>query len=232
MKKKKKSRVMKSFAKQVFRGKISTSASYVEIYLSIMILAGIVLLSFIEVKELIDISQDLLNGRETMGINEFLGIAFNLIIGVEFVKMLAKHTPDSTVEVLVFAIARQLIVSESGMINSLFGVIAIALLFVVRKYLSEIIHVSQQDEYIVNSGISIDEINEKLGMSLKREYGNTVAGIIYNIATKRGDHVEIGYSVILEDKEFQVHSMDAKLIKQVKIIEALKRDMVPETISE
>ena len=32
--------------------------------------------------------------------------AFNLVIGIEFIKMLAKHTPGSAIEVLLFAMAR------------------------------------------------------------------------------------------------------------------------------
>ena len=36
--------------------------------------------------------------------NTFLGHVFNLVIGVEFIKMLSKHTPGSAIEVLLFAI--------------------------------------------------------------------------------------------------------------------------------
>lgn len=231
MKKNKISGQIRAFSKQVLRSKVSLTASYVEIYLSIIILIGIILLSVKDVMELISIGDNLIHGRDTISINDFLGISFNLIIGVEFVKMLAKHTPDSTVEVVLFAIARQLIVSHDDMFESLLGVIAIAILFAIRKYLSETIHTNQQDEYIVNSGVSIDEINAKLGMNINNSLGNTVAGLIHNLAIKRGDSLEVGYAVVVEDKEFQIYSMDADLIKQVKIFEAVKRDYHEETIS-
>lgn len=223
---------MQSLSKQAFRGKVSLAASYVEIYLSIIILIGIVLLSINEVMALIGIGQNLMQGTETMEINDYLGISFNLIIGVEFVKMLAKHTPDSTVEVVMFALARQLIVNHESLLESLLGVIAIAVLFAVRKYLSETITTSTQDEYVVNSGVSIEEINGKLGMSIGKTYGNTIAGLIYNVSKKRGDTIEVGYSVVVEDKEFQVYSMDADLIKQVKILEAVKKDHAVERIAD
>ncbi len=42
-----------------------------------------------------------------------LFIAFNLVICIEFVKMLCKHTPDTLVEVMMFAIARQMIVEHT-----------------------------------------------------------------------------------------------------------------------
>ena len=64
-----------------------------------------------------------------------LGNILTLIIGVEFVKMLAKHTAENLLEVLMFAIARQMIVEHLDMIDTLIGIISIAIIFAVRKYL-------------------------------------------------------------------------------------------------
>lgn len=66
---------------------------------------------------------------------EFLGNALTLLIGVEFVKMLAKHTAENLLEVLMFAIARQMVVEHLNMNETLIGVIAIGIIFTVRKYL-------------------------------------------------------------------------------------------------
>lgn len=67
--------------------------------------------------------------------NEFLSSVFNLIIGVEFTKMLCKHTPDTVVEVLLFAIARQVVITHGNIWQSILGVVAIAGLFAIRKFL-------------------------------------------------------------------------------------------------
>ena len=66
---------------------------------------------------------------------EFLGNALTLLIGVEFVKMLAKHTAENLLEVLMFAIARQMVVEHLNMVETLIGVVAIAVIFAIRKYL-------------------------------------------------------------------------------------------------
>lgn len=60
---------------------------------------------------------------------------FTLVIGVEFTKMLCKHTAETVIEVLLFAIARQMILSHGDALNMLLGVAAIAGLFAVKKYL-------------------------------------------------------------------------------------------------
>ena len=49
--------------------------------------------------------------------------------------MLCKHTPATVIEVLLFAIARQLIVEHTSTLENLVGIISIAILFAVRKYL-------------------------------------------------------------------------------------------------
>ena len=60
---------------------------------------------------------------------------FNLIIGVELIRMLYQHKPSTVFEVLLFAIARQVILAHDDAITTLIGVIAIAILFATRKFL-------------------------------------------------------------------------------------------------
>ncbi len=61
--------------------------------------------------------------------------AIVLAIGAELIKMLCKHTPETVIEVLAFALARQLIVGHAKPWENLITVAAIAILFAVRKYL-------------------------------------------------------------------------------------------------
>ena len=60
---------------------------------------------------------------------------FNLIIGVELIRMLYQHKPSTVFEVLLFAIARQVIMAHNNPVSSLIGVVSIALLFATRKFL-------------------------------------------------------------------------------------------------
>jgi len=195
-------------------------ASYTEIYVSAIILIGIIILSFSVLKNLVTIFQDIIYDTHTMEITTFLSTAFELIIGIEFVKMLAKHTPSSAVEVLLYAIARQLISSTDGnMLDALIGVIAIGALFAIRKYLSEPIHQSKDNEFIVNGSITPDELNDKMGTNIDPALGHTIAGVLFNNANRENQMLKPGYSVKIDEHVFQVYSMDAGLIKQIKIEE-------------
>lgn len=65
----------------------------------------------------------------------YLEVVFDIVIGIEFIKMLCRHDLSSVVEVLLFAIARQMIVEHMPMNQGLIGIIAISILFAVRKWL-------------------------------------------------------------------------------------------------
>lgn len=67
--------------------------------------------------------------------NQFLKNIFDLIIGIELLKMLCRHDLDSVVEVLLFSTAREMIIEHMPIYLTLVGIIAIAVLFMIRKYL-------------------------------------------------------------------------------------------------
>jgi len=71
----------------------------------------------------------------TLEFEGMLSVALGLVIGVEFTKMLVKHTSESIVDVLLFAIARQMVVYHERTIDLLIGVVAIAGLFAIKKFL-------------------------------------------------------------------------------------------------
>ena len=70
-------------------------------------------------------------------LNSFLAEGLLLVIGVELVVMLCLHVPGALIEVLLFAIARKLILlpKTSGMIDLFLGILAMGIIFGIRKYL-------------------------------------------------------------------------------------------------
>ena len=79
---------------------------------------------------------DFANPVDYNQLNSFLAEALLLVIGIELVVMLSLHTPGVLLEVLLYAIARKLILlpKNSGMGDLLLGVFAIGCIFAIRKY--------------------------------------------------------------------------------------------------
>ena len=71
----------------------------------------------------------------TREFSSFLGNALTLVIGLEFVKMLLHHSPDLVIEILIYTIARSMVVHHPDSLSVLLGVLAIALLFGIRRFL-------------------------------------------------------------------------------------------------
>ena len=69
------------------------------------------------------------------GSEEFLHHMLSLAVGLEFVRMLVDMTPANILEVLTVAIARQIIISHEDPLGLLVGVVCLAGIFAVRRFL-------------------------------------------------------------------------------------------------
>ena len=68
-------------------------------------------------------------------INTFLHNILTIVVGLEFVRMLIDMTPANTLEVLIMATARHIIMNHDDKWTLLIGIICIAGLFATRHYL-------------------------------------------------------------------------------------------------
>ena len=68
-------------------------------------------------------------------IHHILIAGFNLVIAVEFVRMLLKHSAGSVLEIVLFSVARGMVVEHSTELQTLFIVVSLGLVFFIRKYL-------------------------------------------------------------------------------------------------
>ena len=68
-------------------------------------------------------------------INTYLHNILTLVVGLEFVRMLLDMTPANTLEVLIVAIARQVILSHGSPWSNVASVLCIAGLFAIRRFL-------------------------------------------------------------------------------------------------
>ena len=121
---------VESHSRAELRNKIISAATLLEILLSGLVLIGL-LLSMVP---LLQWMPGLLFDGNDVEVSTFLQRALDIVIGIEFIKMLAKHSPGSVLEVLLYAIARHMIVGHEDAVQNLVSVVAIALIFIIRKY--------------------------------------------------------------------------------------------------
>lgn len=93
---------------------------------SILVLAGIL------INEIINIFT---HPEHYADATHFLHSILTIVVGLEFVRMLIDMTPANTIEVLIMATARHIIMDASSPVNTLVGILCIAALFATRRFL-------------------------------------------------------------------------------------------------
>lgn len=104
----------------------------VELLISVIVGVAVLIMAVFLVVDMLDMAK-YLNGADSLV--KILDDAIILAIGAELIKMLCKHTPETIIEVLAFALARQLIVGHAKPLENLITVVAIAVLFAIRRFL-------------------------------------------------------------------------------------------------
>ena len=121
---------VESHGRTALRNYIIQASTLLEITLSGLVLIGLLF----SIVPLLKWMPGLLFDGNDAEIRTFLERALDIVIGIEFIKMLAKHSPGSVLEVLLYAIARHMIVGHEDAVQNLVSVGAIALIFIIRKY--------------------------------------------------------------------------------------------------
>lgn len=76
--------------------------------------------------------------REPSALTDFVARVFAIVIGIEFLQMLSRPDTDNVIEILVFLVARHMIVGESTPVHDLISIISLAILIILRWVLHDI----------------------------------------------------------------------------------------------
>lgn len=188
---------------------------YVEILISIILLVSLLILTGHLALMLTGIFS-IKSGLDTY-LQNFLNQAMSIAIGVELIKMLSKHTSGTIIEVLLFAIARQIVVAHGSPVDSLLSVVALTILFATRKYLFT----------------SFDDTSSVVVRgSQKVKVANVLARVTLPAASKDElmlRHLEmedklpsIGASIAFADIALRIDHMHEGVITRIEIIKSLK----------
>ncbi|MCF2641984.1 MAG: hypothetical protein ACI4S1_02705 [Roseburia sp.] len=105
-----------------------------EIIMGFFVLAAVVIGAVKLVPEFLLLWQEQMNTELFL---EFLEMILNLVIGIEFLKMLLRPNTDMILEVLVFVIARHMVVRTTTSWEDFLSVTSVLALLLVQKYLDK-----------------------------------------------------------------------------------------------
>ncbi|MBM7642868.1 hypothetical protein [Streptococcus loxodontisalivarius] len=190
---------------------------YIEIIISLILSVVLFLLTVRLVAEATHVFSNSLSVENFL--QEFLNEAMSLAIGVELIKMLTKHTSTTIIEVLLFAIARQIVVAHDSALNSLISVFALVLLFAARKYL--LISFDDTSRITLRGSQKVKMANVLARMKLTSEPDELLRDWMVRKILKEGKTVTIGTTIYDKDVALRIESMKDATITRVEVIKSI-----------
>lgn len=81
---------------------------------------------------------DFIHNRNVEGaFMEFMECVFNVVIGIEFKKMLGKPDMNTVMEILVFVIVRHMIIVDTSAFENFLTIVSVGVIFAIKKFLHE-----------------------------------------------------------------------------------------------
>ncbi|EHI70886.1 hypothetical protein ACVRY7_01600 [Streptococcus ictaluri] len=188
---------------------------YIEIIISIILLVSLLILTGHLALTLTGIFS-IKTGLDTY-LQNFLNQAMSIAIGVELIKMLSKHTSGTIIEVLLFAIARQIVVSHGSPVDSLLSVIALTILFATRKYLFT--SFDDASSIIVRGSQKVAMACRVARVQLPLvDKNELMRDMMLRYLEKEGKTARLGASIAFPDVALRVDHMHEGVITRIEII--------------
>lgn len=202
---------------------LSNIAGYLELAVAFIIVASVVLASVDLAFDLGQYGIHLFDKSEfSITYSDVFSSAIVIVIGIEMIKMIVKHTPASVLEVLLFVIAKRVVAdSEFGSLDMLLCVIAIATIFAIKKFL-------HFDSYKTKDGTTfaaetkISDIENLFGISIPQNLGETIGEVLLNEFHRLERKIHEGEEIVFNEAVFRIFSMEDGEIKKIEILKKKK----------
>jgi len=199
-----------------FKSKIIKASLYLENVLALFIIAAIIIGMTDLMKYIVMIFQT--NAIDTYDIfQKFLGHVLLMVVGVELVVMLVRHTPGSVIEVLLYTIARKMLISNEGILDFVFGIISIAGIFAIKKFLFVSNIKDSEAINIFHASATIHDINNSIGVNMPEGIADTIGGLISHLSIQSCRDIHEGSYYRIADAEIKVLNISDGVLSRVWI---------------
>ena len=198
---------------------LSSIASYIELLVAFIIVISVVLASIDLTFDLGQYGVHLFDKSEfSITYSAVFSSAIVIVIGIEMIKMIVKHTPASVLEVLLFVIPKRVVAdTEFGSFDMLLCVIAIEIIFEIKKFL-HFDRYKSKDGTTFSSDTKIVDIENLFNISLPPSLGDTVGEVLTSEFHRLERKIAEGEEITFNDAIFRVYSIEDGEIKKVEVV--------------
>lgn len=123
---------MKNFLHKT-RNALYESCNFLELLMALIVLTAILIACCSLGNAFLAYWEDKLSNEAFLA---FIGHVLNILIGIEFLKMLCQPSEDTVLEVLIFLVARHMILEHTTVVENFITILSIGVLFFIKKYIS------------------------------------------------------------------------------------------------
>ena len=200
--------------------KIEVAIKAVEIIICVSILFSLILSIPILVKYAISVikASDFKQNYDLL--NEFLKFALLLVVGIELIEMILTRSHEAILTLILFVIARKMLLYSVDLIDILVGSLSIGLIFVIIKFVVKDDSLMAKIDNTYSAAMTVKKIKQDYKLDIPQNMSNTLGGLVYEIAKVEGiDELKENTRLIYGSYKFKIISMKDGVIKRIRIEE-------------
>ncbi len=209
---------MKSSA---FATKLKEFVHIIEVIIAVLVAVAVVigLLDLVKYFKIIYIS----NPAKTYEVfNDMLGYALLLIVAIELIFMIIYHSTDAVLELVLYVIARKMLIYAQSMLDLVFGTLSIGIVFLVFRYLrvknGKMDKIKRERDGIYPATTKIKDLLKKTGFDISTDRAITIGGLVSSLAEDEHKPIREGAEFTLGDIRIIImKATDDGLIQEVMV---------------
>lgn len=153
-------------------------------------------------------------------LNEFLKHALLIVVGIELIEMILTKSHEAILTLILFVIARKMLLYSVDLIDILIGSISIGLIFAIIKFVVKDDKLMAKIDNTYSASVPVKKIKEEYKLNIPQNMSNTLGGLVYEIAKIEGiEEIKENTRLIYGTYKFKVISMKDGVIQRIRIEE-------------
>lgn len=150
---------------------------------------------------------------------EFLKHVLMLVVGLEMLMMIITHSHESILTLVLFVIARKMLVYADSMFDIFIGTVSIGIIFFVLKFFGGNDKLLAKYDNTFSAAIPIEKVRREFGFKLPETEAKTLGGLIYGLSLENNLQIEEGITIVDGNYIFTIVACDDGVIERILIEE-------------
>lgn len=148
--------------------------------------------------------------------SDFLKHALMLVVGIELIYMIISHQNENILTLVLFVIARKMLVFADGMVDIVLGTVSIVLIFITLKFIVIREYNIKKLDGTFSASISFKDLKNNHNMNIDSSE-NTLGGLVARLADEMGNKPNEGDVYSYEGYDFSIKKMTDGVIDRILI---------------